>query len=92
MATLSYKPVLYLVPAFDATKDFTFSFTYSYGSLQDNTILIKDNSNNSEIYRNKVITKQLRQIIPANTLSGKQDYQFVLDGETLVFPQKIYFV
>ena len=30
--------------------------------------------------------------IPANTLSGKQDYQFVLNGETLVFPQKIYFV
>lgn len=30
--------------------------------------------------------------IPANTVSGKQDYQFVLDGETLVFPQKIYFV
>lgn len=30
--------------------------------------------------------------IPANTMSGKQDYQFVLDGETLVFPQKIYFV
>lgn len=30
--------------------------------------------------------------IPTNTVSGKQDYQFVLDGETLVFPQKIYFV
>ena len=30
--------------------------------------------------------------IPANTISGKKGYQFVLDGETLVFPQKIYFV
>lgn len=74
MATLSYKPVLYLVPAFDATKDFTFSFTYSYGSLQDNTILIKDNSNNNEIYRNKVTTKQLRQIVPANTLNNGKVY------------------
>ncbi|MGN1124578.1 MAG: hypothetical protein ACI4SM_00175 [Candidatus Gastranaerophilaceae bacterium] len=74
MATLTYKPVLYLVPAFDATKDFTFSFTYSYGSLQDNTILIKDNSNNNEIYRNKVITKQLRQVVPANTLSNGKVY------------------
>ena len=30
--------------------------------------------------------------IPANTLSGKQDYQFVLNGETLVFFFLFYFV
>lgn len=30
--------------------------------------------------------------IPANSFSGKQDYQFVLDDETLIFPQKMYFV
>ena len=30
--------------------------------------------------------------IPANTLSGTHDYQFVMDGETLIFPDKIDFV
>lgn len=30
--------------------------------------------------------------IPANTLSGVHKYQFVLDGETLIFPDKIDFV
>ena len=30
--------------------------------------------------------------IPANTLSGTHDYQFVMDGETLTFPDKIDFV
>lgn len=74
MATLAYKPILYLVPAFDATEEFTFSFSYSYGSIQDNTILIKDNTTNADIYRNKVITRQLRQTIPANTLRNGRVY------------------
>ena len=30
--------------------------------------------------------------IPANTLSGVHDYQFVMDGESLTFPDKIDFV
>lgn len=94
MATLTYKPVLYLVSAFDATKDFTFSFIYPYGSLQDNTILIKDSSNNNEIYRNKVITKQLRQIVPANTLNNGKVYTVQVQvtdssGDTSAFSDPI---
>lgn len=30
--------------------------------------------------------------IPANTLSGTHEYQFVMDGETLIFPDKIDFI
>ena len=30
--------------------------------------------------------------VPANLFAGTQPYQFAMDGETLIFPQKIYFV
>ena len=74
MATLSYKPVLYVVPAFDAQLEFTFTFSYVYGSLQDNTILIKDNQTGTEIYRNKITSRQLRHTLPANTLTNGKVY------------------
>ena len=74
MSTLTYKPVLFSVPAFDASKDFTFSFSYSYGTIQDNTILIKDNETGLDVYRNKVVSRQLRQTVPASTLQNGKIY------------------
>lgn len=83
MATTLYKPMLYLVPAFDATADFTFTFSYLGGEIFRNTILIKNNATNQEVYRNTVVSRQLRHTVPAGTLRNGTVYNVsiqVIDG------------
>lgn len=87
MATTLYKPMLYLVPAFDAREDFIFTFSYLGGSIFKNTILIKNNETNQEVYRNTETTRQLRHTVPANTLTNGKIYNVsiqVIDGDNNV--------
>lgn len=94
MAVLTYKPVLFSTSAFDANKDFTFSFSYAYGTIQDNTILIKDNTSGLDVYRNKVASRQLRQTVPASTLQNGKIYSVQvqvtdINGDTSQFSDPI---
>ena len=87
MATILYKPNLYLVPAFDAKKDFIFTFAYLGGSVFKNTILIKNNETNQEIYRHTETTRQLRQTVPSDTLTNGRVYNVsiqIIDGDNNV--------
>ena len=71
------KPIAQGISAFDATKDQTFSFTSNGGSqVVANQITIRLQDDNSIVYQNKVETYRFQQIVPANTLTNDNYYNF----------------
>ena len=71
------KPIAQGISAFDATQDQTFSFTSSGGSqVVANQITIRLQDDNSVVYQNKVETYRFEQIVPANTLTNGNYYNF----------------
>lgn len=67
-------PVLYSVVPFDATKDYTFKFSYSGNQAVKNKLIIKNNSTDVVVYNNTITTYRLEHTIPANTLSNGISY------------------
>ena len=71
------KPIAQGISAFDATKDQTFSFTSNGGSqVVANQITIRLQDDNSIVYQNKIETYRFQQIVPANTLTNDNYYNF----------------
>lgn len=94
MAEILYKPILYQVSAFDASEEFTFFFSYIGSSLSKNTIVIRDNETNEEVYENTFVTMQLKNTVPANTLNNGKVYNvsiqvFDNDGNSSPFSDAI---
>lgn len=72
-------PILYNVPAFDATKEQVFTFASISGSqVVANTLTIKDNATLTTVYSQTQTTYKFEHIVPANTLSNGTYYQATL--------------
>lgn len=72
-------PILYSVPAFDATKEQTFTFVVVGGSqVVANTLTIKDNATLTTVYSQTQTTYRFEHILPANTLTNGSYYQATL--------------
>lgn len=72
-------PILYSIPAFDATKEQTFTFASISGSqVVANTLTIKDNSTLTTVYSQTQTTYRFEHILPANTLTNGSYYQATL--------------
>ena len=61
------KPVIYLVPAFDATLGTIIKFSWPGNQPISNTIIIRDNITNVIIYEKKLLNMRLEHIIPGNS-------------------------
>lgn len=71
------KPIALGIPAFDATKDQTFSFTSSGGNqVVANKLTIRSQIDNSIVYQNKIESYRFEQVVPANTLQNDYYYNF----------------
>ena len=71
------KPIASKQNAFDATNNSIFYFTSSGGNqVVGNRLVIRDNSNNTEIYNEYVETYQFAHTVPANTLTNGEYYNF----------------
>lgn len=69
-------PILYNVPAFDATQAYTFSFIVSGGDqVTANRLIIKNNDTLAEVYNQQVTTFSFTHTLPANTLTNGTYYQ-----------------
>lgn len=72
-------PILYNVPAFDATKEQVFTFASISGSqVVANTLTIKDNATLTTVYSQTQTTYRFEHILPANTLTNGTYYQATL--------------
>ena len=72
-------PILYSIPAFDATKEQTFTFAVVGGSqVNANTLTIKDNATLATVYSQTQTTYRFEHILPANTLTNGSYYQATL--------------
>ena len=72
-------PILYSIPAFDATKEQTFTFAVVGGSqIVANTLTIKDNATLTTIYSQTQTSYRFEHILPANTLTNGAYYQATL--------------
>lgn len=72
-------PILYNVPAFDATKEQTFIFAVVGGSqVNANTLAIKDNTTLTTVYSQTQTTYRFEHTLPANTLTNGTYYQATL--------------
>ena len=72
-------PILYNVPAFDATKEQVFTFTVVGGSqVVANTLTIKDNATLTTVYSQTQETYRFEHTLPANTLTNGTYYQATL--------------
>lgn len=72
-------PILYNVPAFDATKEQVFTFTSISGSqVVANTLTIKDNATLTTVYSQTQTTYRFEHTLPANTLTNGTYYQATL--------------
>lgn len=61
------RPVLESVPAWDASEGYTFTFSVTGGSqVTGNTIVIRDNEDNTIVYTHSVVSYQLSNTVPAN--------------------------
>lgn len=61
------KPVLYLIPSFDATVGATIKFSWLGNMPAANTLRIKDNATNVVVYEATQTTMRLEHKIPANS-------------------------
>lgn len=72
-------PILYSIPAFDATKEQVFTFAVVGGSqVTQNTLTIKDNATLTTVYSQTQTTYRFEHTLPANTLSNGNYYQATL--------------
>ena len=72
-------PILYDVPAFDATKEQVFTFASISGSqIVANTLTIKDNATLTAVYSQTQTSYRFEHILPANTLTNGTYYQATL--------------
>lgn len=72
-------PILYNVPAFDATKEQVFTFAVVGGSqVAANTLTIKDNATLTTVYSQTQTTYRFEHTLPANTLTNGTYYQATL--------------
>lgn len=72
-------PILYSIPAFDATKEQVFTFAVVGGSqIVANTLTIKDNATLTTIYSQTQTSYRFEHILPANTLTNGTYYQATL--------------
>ena len=75
----------------DYENNFAVSVTNEKGeSVEGRLILAIDDLNILGTYDAE--TECFEFNIPANTLSGTHEYRFVMDGEPLIFPDKIDFI
>jgi hypothetical protein len=69
------RPILYSVPAFDATNQYTFSFNVIGGDqVVKNQLTIIDQSNNQIVYQQQQITFAFTHTLNANTLVNGKYY------------------
>ena len=72
-------PILYNVPAFDATKEQVFTFASVSGSqVVANTLTIKNNATLATVYSQTQTTYRFEHTLPANTLTNGPYYQATL--------------
>lgn len=72
-------PILYTVPAFDATQSQTFKFNVIGGTqVTGSTLTIKDNVTLQTVYSQTQISYRFEHILPANTLVNGTYYQATL--------------
>ena len=72
-------PILYSIPAFDATKEQTFTFAVVGGSqVNANTLTIKDNATLTTVYSQTQTSYRFEHSLPANTLTNGTYYQATL--------------
>lgn len=72
-------PILYTVPAFDATKEQNFSFLSMGGNqVVANTLTIKNNATLATVYEQTQTTYKFVHTLPANTLTNGTYYQATL--------------
>lgn len=72
-------PILYSVPAFDATKEQVFTFASIGGSqVVANTLTIKNNTTLATVYSQTQTTYRFEHTLPANTLTNGTYYQAIL--------------
>lgn len=72
-------PILYSIPAFDATQEQVFTFTSVSGTqVVANTLTIKDNATLTTVYSQTQTTFRFEHILPANTLTNGTYYQATL--------------
>ncbi len=72
-------PILYAVPAFDATQEQLFTFASIGGSqIIANTLTIKDNATLTTVYSQTQTTYKFEHTLPANTLTNGTYYQATL--------------
>lgn len=67
-------PSLHLIPAFDATSDYTVEFTYSDNQPIRNRAVITDVNTDRIVYDQMQDTMRLQHIIPSNTLTNGKPY------------------
>lgn len=79
------KPILYSIPAFDATTAYTVQFNSIGGSqVVKNRLVIATNADNVTVYTNDVTTFKYEQTIPANALTNGTYYNatvYTFDSE-----------
>lgn len=83
MATVA----LNTITAFDAGKAFAVSFKYNGSQISANTLIIYNNSDNSQVYSQKIPSMAQKHTIPAGTLTNGGSYYatvtaFYMDGNT----------
>lgn len=72
-------PILYSIPAFDATQEQVFTFTSVSGAQAvANTLTIKDNATLTTVYSQTQTTFKFEHTLPANTLTNGTYYQATL--------------
>ena len=73
------RPVLYNIPAFDATVQYTVQFNSIGGSqVTGNRLVIATNSDNQTVYDETQTTFKFEHILPANTLTNGTYYNATL--------------
>lgn len=69
-------PILYSIPAFDASNERTFTFAVLGGSqVVANTLTIKDNATLTTVYTQTQTTFKFEHVLPAGTLTNGNYYQ-----------------
>ena len=72
-------PLLYTVPAFDATNEQVFTFLSVGGSqVVANTLTIKNNATLATVYERTQVSYRFAHVLPANTLTNGTYYQATL--------------
>lgn len=69
------KPKLYEVHAFDATRPYTFKFSYTGSQAEWNELRI-DNANGETVYKQRVTSRLSSHKIPANTLTNNKNSRY----------------